>query len=81
MTKCSYTQTIPSRFKKEIACAAANTSPAALNSSSIAPDGLQRLLVDIGAEHRLANDDLQAIFRQAGDQYGNIPTSRFYQML
>lgn len=78
---CSYTQCIPSRFKKDIVCAAAATTPAGLESSSIAFDDLHRVLHNIGADNRMADEELKAIIQEMGDANGQIPAKRFYQIL
>ena len=43
-------------------------------------DGLHRVLVNIGAEHRLANEELKAIFDEVGAE-GQMPTTSFVQIL
>jgi hypothetical protein len=45
-------------------------------------DGLRRVLFNIGAHDRLEMAELQAIFREVGDEGSQtIPAQRFYQIL
>ena len=55
-------------------------SSCTLSTDSIAMDGLLRVLVDIGAEQRLSQQELHDIFDQVGRQ-GEIPVQSFYQIL
>ena len=75
MAKISYTQEIPSRFKKDLVRAAAT------QESLIEVSGLQRVLFNIGASHTLSTNELQAIFAEIGNEEGKIPASKMLQLL
>jgi hypothetical protein len=60
----------------------ASSSSTISSSSVVAMDGLRRVLFNIGAHDRLAMAELQAIFREVGDEASQtIPAQRFYQIL
>jgi hypothetical protein len=77
----SYTQEIPTRFKKEIVQAAAGG-----NDQGIGLAGVERLLANIttggntAATVTVSKQDLQLIFTEVGTG-GQIPTQRFFQMI
>jgi hypothetical protein len=79
----SYTQETPTRFKKDIIRAAAGSvsSAEAALRKNIAAQGLQRVLANIGAAERLSIDELQMIFRELGNERGEIPARNFIQLL
>jgi len=58
----SYTQEIPSRFKKDIVRAAADES-----NDRIALDGMQRVLTNIGAENCLTSSEMKILFEELGN--------------
>ena len=71
---CSYTQELPARFKKDI------TKAAVVHDDFVGVDGLERVLMNIGAQQRLSKEDLNLIFSEMG-QGGEIPASRFIQLI
>lgn len=73
----SYTQELPTRFKKEVAAAALSYE----QSDLIAMDGLQRVLHNIGAENRISEGDMKLIFHTIGNEHGEIPVLRFIEIL
>ena len=77
----SYTQEVPSRFKKEICAAAA----AAADRKMICLEGLKRVLRNIGYDndHRLSAQELESIFHEVGGKTNNylIPVERLVKLL
>jgi hypothetical protein len=73
----SYTQEIPSRFKKDICRAAVNHH----EDSSIAVEGLQRVLANIGLSHRLSDQEIKVIFQEIGNESGVISAQKMVQIL
>ncbi|KAG7353714.1 hypothetical protein IV203_003069 [Nitzschia inconspicua] len=71
-----YTQEIPSRFKKDVIRAAA-VEP----SGKIAPEGLERVISNVGLRHLVSREDVELIFREAGCSEGYIPAEQMLQML
>lgn len=72
----SYTQEIPTRFKKEIVQAASGDA----NATVVGLAGVERLLANIGRADGVSPQDLQLIFTEVGTG-GQIPTNRFFQMI
>jgi hypothetical protein len=74
----SYTQEIPTRFKKDIvsAAVASNDKNAAVNVV-----GLQHVLKNIGAAHVLSVHEMHSIFMEMGNERGEIPTTKMVQLL
>jgi hypothetical protein len=72
----SYTQELPTRFKKEIVLAAAQE-----HSDKIVLEGMQRVLHNIGADNRLSSNDLKAIFQEVGNESGEIPAQSLIRFL
>ena len=70
----SYTQELPTRFKKEIVSCAAE-------GDRVEAAGLQRVLRNIGASQKLTAQDLQAIFAEMGNEHGEITAQRLVQLL
>lgn len=75
----SYSQCLPSRFKKDIVKAATNggfnpTHP-------IAIDDLQRVMTNINMEHKVSRTDIETIFHEIGganmDGQVTMPAERF----
>ena len=71
----SYQRELPSRFKKDIMAAAAP------RKQPVVMDGLQRVLMNIGAENRLSQSDMEIIFEELGNGRGEIPAMRMIQIL
>jgi len=70
----SYTQEIPSRFKKDIISAAGRTS-------FVEPDGLQRVLINIRAAQAISAQEMKSIFLEVGNENGQIPVHTMMQLL
>jgi len=68
---CSYTQEIPSRFKKEIVHAAGN--------GLVEVDGLQRVIDNIGASQAISHQEIIAIFAELGEN-GQIPAHKMMEL-
>lgn len=76
---CSYTQEIPTRFKKDVVRAATKDTHEV--SDFVAIEGLQRVLFNIGAGQRVSQEDVQAIFNELGDDTGRIQAKTMIQIL
>mmetsp|Transcript_7383 Transcript_7383/g.10483 ORF Transcript_7383/g.10483 Transcript_7383/m.10483 type:complete len:135 (+) Transcript_7383:137-541(+) len=80
-----YSQCIPSRFRKEIVSAAikavGDNNKITTESKAIAPEGLERLLQNIGASNRLSQSDISLIFSEYGEGSGVIPTDKMFHLL
>jgi Ca2+-binding EF-hand superfamily protein len=59
------------RFRKEIMRAASRDQTVA-----ICLDGMQRVLTNIGAQNRLSADEMNVIFKELGNETGEIPMQR-----
>jgi len=71
----SYTQEIPSRFKKDVLRAAADPK-----NDTIAFEGLERVLYNIGAQHHLGSHDLKVLFEEIGNN-GTISTHQMAELI
>ena len=78
----SYAQELPIRVKKEIISAALkdNAAPAA-NEDVVRFEGLQRVLINIGAQDRVTTSDMKSIFDELGNEKGEIGTQKLIQLL
>jgi hypothetical protein len=74
----SYTQEIPSRFKKDLVKAATKGTN---TPDIVAMDGLHRLLFNIGATQRVSTTDVEAIFNELGDGNGNLHAQTMIQII
>ena len=74
----SYTQEIPTRFKKDICSAAASNTN---NEAVVNVVGLQHVLQNIGAAHVLSFHEIHSIFMEMGNERGEIPTTQMVQLL
>ena len=74
----SYTQEIPTRFKKDIVSAAAASN---VNNAAVNVDGLQHVLQNIGAAHVLSAHEMRSIFMEMGNEQGEIPTTQIVQLI
>jgi hypothetical protein len=72
--KNSYQQELPTRFKKDI------TKAAVVHDDFVGPEGVERLLSNIGLEKRLSKEDIDMIFAEAGEG-GEMHANRFMQMI
>lgn len=61
----NYAQTIESRFKKDIVCAAAGNSTKVPDSVPI--DGMLRVISNIGMEAQLSKKDVKILFSELGN--------------
>ncbi len=67
---------MPARFKKDVMKAATREHP-----DRVALAGMQRVLHNIGAQHRLTFSEMKVIFDELGDKEGEIPVQRMSQLL
>jgi hypothetical protein len=72
----SYTQEIPSRFKKDIVRAAKHDE-----TDRIALEGMQRVITNINMEHMITRQDMETIFREIGGETKMIPADRFMKII
>jgi Ca2+-binding EF-hand superfamily protein len=72
----SYTQELPSRFKKDIVRAASQD-----RESIIALQDVQRVLQNIGADNRLTSEEIRSIFQEIGNKSGEMTVQHFMQIL
>ena len=72
----SYTQEIPSRFKKDIVSAAKQDQ-----SDRVALEGMQRVIANINMEHMISRQDMETIFREVGDEAAMIPADRLMKII
>ena len=72
----SYTQELPTRFKKDFFQAASLE-----HSDRIVLEGMQRVLANIGASHRLSPSEVKVIFDELGNEMGEIPVKQMAQIL
>jgi hypothetical protein len=78
----SYQQELPTRFKKEIVHEACKTSQYRCESADcIVQEGIQRVLVNIGASDCLSSSEIKAIFDELGDMNGEIYSNKLMQLL
>jgi ribosomal protein L20A (L18A) len=71
----SYSQEMPSRFKKEIVSAAKER-----NEEIILIEGLERVLHNIGASHKISRSEMEVIFNELGVS-GYIPAERMVGLI
>lgn len=72
----SFTQEVPSRFKKEIVRAAAPQG-----QSDVCLNGMKRVLTNIGAQDRLTAEEIQSIFAEHANETGNIPGEKLIRQV
>jgi hypothetical protein len=72
----SYTQEIPSRFKKDIVRAAKQDE-----TDRIALEGMQRVITNINMEHRITPQDMETIFLEIGGETRMISADRFMKII
>ena len=51
-----------------------------MHDDFVGVDGVERVLLNIGADNRLSKNDLQLIFNEVGEG-GEIKANRFMQMI
>jgi hypothetical protein len=71
----NYTQEMPSRFKKEVICAAKHP-----NEEYIAIEGIERVIHNIGAAHKISYSEIEVIFNELGVS-GNIAAERMVKLI
>ena len=76
----SYTQELPTRFKKELLQAACRTSSTD-NNDRIVQEGMQRVLANIGASDRVSAAEIKSIFDELGNDKGEIVSQKLMQIL
>jgi len=72
----NFTDEIPSRFKKTVAQAAKEK-----RQDVIVPEGMERLIQNIGASHKITRDELHTIALEVGSEKKQIPFNTFVQMI
>jgi hypothetical protein len=71
----SYAQCIPSRFKKDIVLAAKDAE-----TEHVGIEGLEKVIVNIGASHKVSRNDMEIIFSEIGES-GRISTDKMFKLL
>jgi hypothetical protein len=71
----SYAQCIPSRFKKDIVLAAKDAE-----TEHVGIEGLEKVIVNIGASHKVSRHDMEIIFSEIGES-GRISTDKMLKLL
>jgi hypothetical protein len=74
----SYTQTIPSRFKKDIVRAANQDNK---TDTRVGLEGIQQVMANINMEHRISRSEMETIFCEIGGEMGAIPAERFMNLI
>ncbi len=73
----NYTQELPKRFRTDIVNAAASSncliysataapSTSSSSSTTVSADGIEKLLQNIGAGHRMSRSEIESILREVG---------------
>jgi hypothetical protein len=75
-SKISYSQCIPSRFKKDIVCAAKEKE-----TEHIVIEGLQKVVANIGGAQHVSRHDLEMIFSEVGASDGRISCEQMMKLL
>lgn len=65
------------RFKKEIMRAATTKD----HSDRVSLDAMKRVMTNIGAENRISSDEWKVIFKELGNETGDIPMQRMVQII
>ena len=73
----SYTQELPTRFRKDVFRAAVQEP----EDDHIVLAGMTRVLANIGASDRLSSSEINTIFQELGNEMGEIPVQRMAQIL
>ena len=73
----SYTQDIPSRFRKDVVAAAKDKA----TDDAITLKGLQRVLANIHMQDKLTAQEMEIIFREMGGTSGSIPADSIMKMI
>mmetsp|Transcript_26144 Transcript_26144/g.57584 ORF Transcript_26144/g.57584 Transcript_26144/m.57584 type:complete len:121 (+) Transcript_26144:118-480(+) len=71
----NYAQCIPTRFKKDIVLAAKEAE-----TEHVALEGLEKVILNIGASHKVSRHDIEMIFSEIGVS-GRISTDTMLKML
>lgn len=75
----SYTQEIPTRFKKEIVQAACVDT---MGSGAVEAESFERVLDNIGVPPSdISHEEIEAIFKEMGNEQGQIPAQKMFQLL
>ena len=77
----SYSQCLPSRFKKDVVRAAKDAGAA---EGQVAVAGLERVVANIGASDQVSRNDIETVFRElggAGGASGRISTENMFKLL
>ena len=74
---CSYTQTLPSRFKKELLRAAKHD-----DSGQIALKDMQRVLKNIHMQDKISKEEMETIFHEIGaGENRMVPKDQFMKFI
>ncbi|GKY93802.1 hypothetical protein MPSEU_000347400 [Mayamaea pseudoterrestris] len=74
-----YRQCLPSRFRKEVMQAAV-TDPAK-QADRIDMEGLRRVFANIGAINQITAAEMQLVFKELGNELGEIDVPRFKRLV
>ena len=73
----SYTQALPSRFKKDIVRAAKLEDEA----TGIGMEGMQRVLENINMQDKISDHEMKVIFDEIGGESGEIPVDSMLKII
>jgi hypothetical protein len=76
----SYTQEIPSRFKKDILSAAKKAAKKD-ETDRVALEGMQRVLANINMQDKISAQEMDMIFHEMGGECRMIPTDSLMRIL
>jgi hypothetical protein len=76
----SYTQEMPSRFKKDILSAAKKAAKKD-ETDRVALEGMQRVLANINIQDKISAQEMDMIFHEMGGECRMIPTDRLMMIL
>jgi hypothetical protein len=74
----SYTQTIPSRFKKDIVSTANQENK---TDTGVGLEGMQQVVANINMEHRMSRSERETIFCEIGGEEGANPAERYMNLI
>ena len=72
----SYTQEVPSRFRKDIVRAAKHDA-----SNEITIDSMRRLLLNINKEDAISLEEMDVLFREMGGECRKIAADRMMKLI
>jgi hypothetical protein len=80
VARISFTQEVPSRFKKEVAKAAANAGKFH-HELRIDQQGLERVVMNVGGKGRMPSCEIHTIFNLYGDGSGHLTGRTLVEIL